>query len=312
MSSPDTSLPNARAAIGRLAEVNLPQLERSLRKPRTLISTVLSGLTALLTVLAMVPLFSVIFMLVVRGGKRLSVACFTQLPPVPFEEGGGFGNAIAGTLVMVGIAAAIAVPLGVLAAVFLAEIGPDSHTARAVRFCAKLLTGFPSILAGVFAYGAVVMLTGTFSAWAGGIALSILMLPTVLLTAEEAIRMVPSKMREAAIGMGATQTQVVWKVLLPTALPGMLTGVMLAVARAAGETAPLLFTAMFSQFWLMNNGQIELSQRTASLAVLIYNFSGMPYDNQVEMAWAASLVLVLLVLTVNLIGQALSRTHESR
>jgi phosphate transport system permease protein len=138
------------------------------------------------------------------------------------------------------------------------------------------------------------------------------MLPTVMLTAEEAIRMVPSKMREAAVGMGATQTQTVWRVLLPTALPGMLTGVMLAVARASGETAPLLFTALFSNYWITSGGQAELMQPTASLAVLIYNFSGMPFENQVEMAWAASLVLVLLVLTVNLVGQALSRPkHES-
>jgi phosphate transport system permease protein len=133
------------------------------------------------------------------------------------------------------------------------------------------------------------------------------MLPTVMLTAEEAIRMVPSKIREAAIGMGATQTQTVWYVLLPTSLPGILTGVMLALARAAGETAPLLFTALFSNYWLMSQGRVELMQPTASLAVLIYNFSGLPFENQVEMAWAAALVLVLIVLAVNLIGQAFSR-----
>jgi phosphate transport system permease protein len=152
-----------------------------------------------------------------------------------------------------------------------------------------------------------VLLTGGFSAVAGGIALSILMLPTVMLTAEEAIRMVPSKIREAAVGMGATQAQTVWYVTLPTALPGILTGVMLAVARAAGETAPLLFTALFSNYWLVTEGRPELMEATASLAVLIYNFSGMPFENQVEMAWAAALVLVLIVLVTNLIGQSFSR-----
>ena len=158
----------------------------------------------------------------------------------------------------------------------------------------------------MFAYGAVVLVTGGFSAVAGGMALAMLMLPTVMLTAEDAIRMVPGKIREAAIGMGATPTQVIWHVMLPTALPGILTGVMLAVARAAGETAPLLFTALFSNYWPQRR-HVDLMQPTASLAVLIYNFSGMPFENQIEMAWAAALVLVLLVLTANLIGQSFSR-----
>jgi phosphate transport system permease protein len=267
----------------------------------------LSGLVALMTLSALVPLFSVVIMLLYRGGKRLSLAVFTELPPAAFEEGGGFGNAIVGTVVMVGIAALISVPFGILAAVFLAEIGPESRLAQAVRFSAKTLTGFPSILAGVFAYGAVVLVMGTFSAIAGGIALSLLMLPTVMLTAEEAIRMVPSKIREASVGMGATQTQTVWYVLLPTALPSILTGVMLAVARAAGETAPLLFTALFSNYWLLSDNRLELMDRTASLAVLIYNFSGQPFENLVEMAWAAALVLVVIVLATNLIGQSFSR-----
>jgi phosphate transport system permease protein len=261
-------------------------------------------------VIACVPLFSVLFMLIWRGGARLTWQLFVELPPTAFEDGGGFGNAIAGTLMMVGIAAAISVPFGMLAAVFLAEFAPDSKTAWAVRFCAKTLTGLPSILAGVFAYAAVVLLTGTYSAPAGGIALALLMLPTVMLTAEEAMKMVPSRMKEAAIGMGCTRSQTVWRVILPTALPGMLTGVMLAVARASGETAPLLFTALFSNFWLFQDGQPAVMEPTASLAVLIYNFSGMPFENQVEMAWAAALVLVLLVLLMNITGQVLSQRQR--
>jgi phosphate transport system permease protein len=152
-----------------------------------------------------------------------------------------------------------------------------------------------------------VLVTGTYSAPAGGVALALLMLPTVLLTAEEAMKMVPVRMKEAAVGMGATPTQVVWRVVLPTALPGILTGVMLAVARAAGETAPLLFTALFSNYWLIHDGEVALMQPTASLAVLIFNFSGMPFENQIEMAWAAALILVLLVLVVNITGQLFSR-----
>lgn len=287
--------------------IDFPKLERSLRHPRTLVSALLSGLTGVVTLIACVPLFSVLFMLAYRGGKRLTWSVFTETPPSAFETGGGFGNAIVGTLLMVGIAALISVPVGVLAAVFLAEFGEQSRTASTVRFCAKLLSGFPSILAGVFAYAAVVLLTGTYSAPAGGIALSILMLPIVLLTAEESIKMVPSKMKEAAIGMGATKTQVVWKVILPTATPGLLTGVMLGVARAAGETAPLLFTALNSNYWIVQDGSVEIMEPTASLAVLIYNFSGVPFKNQIELAWAAALVLVLIVLVINIGGQLLSR-----
>jgi phosphate transport system permease protein len=292
--------------------IDLPKLERSLQSPRTLFSIVMSVFAGVLTVSAMLPLFSVLAMLLLRGGKRLSLALFTETPPTAFATGGGFGNAIVGTLVMVGIGAVIAIPFGILAAVFLAEFSPDSKTAQAVRFCAKLLTGLPSILAGVFAYAVVVLTTGGFSAPAGGVALSLLMVPIVMLTAEEAIRMVPSRMREAAIGMGCTPTQVVWRVLLPTALPGILTGVMLSIARAAGETAPLIFTALFSSSWLLNHGKLELMEPTASLAVLIYNFSGMPAENQIELAWSASLVLVLLVLALNLVGQYFSTRTITR
>ena len=153
----------------------------------------------------------------------------------------------------------------------------------------------------------MVLLTGTYSAPAGGLALAVLMLPTVVLTAEEAIRAVPRITRDAAFGMGCTRTQVVWKVLLPTATPGILTGVMLAVARAAGETAPLLFTALFSSYWLFEGGQPRLMQPTASLAVLIYNFAGMPFENQIELAWAASLVLVLMVLVINVTSRLIGR-----
>jgi phosphate transport system permease protein len=150
---------------------------------------------------------------------------------------------------------------------------------------------------------------GGFSAIAGAIALSILMVPTIILTSESAIGMVPARMKEASIGMGATGAQTVWMVLLPTAMPGILTAVMLAVARAAGETAPLLFTALFSNYWITAGGHLNLMQPTASLAVLIYNFSGMPFENQRELAWAAAFVLVLIVLIFNLIGQSFSRTQ---
>ena len=294
------------------AGVDFSQLERSLRRPRTLIDFSLNALVTGMTLLSLIPLFSVILMLFWRGGRKLSLAVFTELPPAALEQGGGFGNAIAGTLVIVALAVVVSVPIGLLTAIYLAQTA-QSRVSGIVRFCAKVLTGFPSILAGVFAYGAIVLTTGGYSAAAGAAALSILMLPTIVLTSEDAIRMVPARMVDAAIGMGATTTQVVWMVLLPTALPGILTGIMLAVARAAGETAPLLFTALFSNYWLWSHGRVSLMQPTASLAVLIYNFASMPFQNQVELAWAAALVLVLLVLGANIAGQSLSsrRMHRS-
>jgi len=292
-------------AVDPFAGVDFSQLERSLRRPRTLIDSGLTGLVTLMTLASLVPLLSVVLMLIWRGGRRLSLAALTQLPPAPLEQGGGFGNAIVGTLILVSIAMLVTVPLGLFTAVYLSQ-ARDTRLSSLVRFSAKVLTGFPSILAGVFAYGSIVLATGGFSTFAGAAALSILMLPTIVLTSEDAIRMVPRRMVDAAIGMGATRTQVVWMVLLPTAVPGILTGVMLAVARAAGETAPLLFTALFSNYWLWSRGHINLQQPTASLAVLIYNFAGMPFQNQVELAWSAALVLVLLVLGANLLGQLLS------
>ena len=285
----------------------VPKLSRAPLEARALRSTLLTAGTWAAAILASVPLVSVLYMLIVRGGARLSWAVLSELPPAGFEMGGGFGNALVGTVVMVGLGALISVPLGILSAVFLAELGPHSTLAAAARFGAKTLTGLPSILAGVFAYATVVFITGTYSAPAGAAALALLMVPTVVLTAEEAMKTVPRITRDAAYGMGCTQSQVIWKVVLPSALPGILTGVMLAVARAAGETAPLLFTALFSSFWLFQDGVPKLMQPTASLAVLIYNFSGMPFENQIELAWAASLVLVIIVLFINVTSRLLGR-----
>ena len=306
-----TTPPHVPESAGRLPET---AFHRNYRSGRTLVDLCLTVLAGGLTVLACVPLLSVLVMLFLRGGARLvqgGVAVFTSLPPGAMDQtGGGFGNALVGTVLMVGIASLIAVPFGILSAVFLAEYGAATKLATAVRFAAKVMTGLPSILAGVFAYAAVVNLTGGFSAVAGGVALSVLMIPTVMLTAAEAIKMVPRRMKEAALGMGATQAQVTWKVIVPTALPGILTGVMLAVARAAGETAPLLFTALMSNFFWPVNGRppfVHPWDPTASMSVFIYNSAGKPYDNFVELAWAASLVLVLMVLVFNVGGQLLSR-----
>jgi len=282
----------------------LPTLVRQPFERRAFISYVLSAITILAAVAACIPLFSVLVMLIYRGGRRLSLEIFYALPPTAFESGGGFGNAIVGTLFMVGIAAAISIPFGILAAIYLAELNPHSKAAQIARFSAKTMTGLPSILAGVFAYATVVLTLGHYSAWAGGVALSLLMLPVVLLTAEQAIIMVPRSMKEAAYGMGCTPAQTMIKVTLPVAMPGIITGVVLAVARAAGETAPLLFTSLFSDYWLQAN------EPTASLAVLIYNYSGMPFENQIELAWTASLVLVVLVFVLNIISRAIGQRKK--
>jgi phosphate transport system permease protein len=184
----------------------------------------------------------------------------------------------------------------------LSELGPRGKLGQTAHYLAQVLSGLPSILAGVFVYAVVVLAMGGYSAIAGGMALSILMLPTVVLTAEEALKMVPRKMKDAALGIGCTRTQMIWKVVLPTALPGILTGVMLGVARVSGESAPLLFTALFSNYWLS-----RLNEPTASLSILIYNFSSMPFENQIQLAWAASLILVLIVLVFNVLSRLLGQ-----
>lgn len=255
-----------------------------------------------LAFLTLIPLCSIIFLVLKNGLPLLSLSVFTDLPPAPGLTGGGFGNALIGTLLMVGLALVLATPFGILSAIYVNEYAPASGLAKTVRFVAKLLTGIPSIIAGVFAYAVVVLATGGFSAWAGGFALAILVLPTILLTAEQALMGVPKSFREASYGLGATNFQTIWRIVLPDALPAMMTGVMLAVARAAGETAPLLFTALFSQYWIQS-----LKEPTASLSVLIYNFSTTFDDHQKQMAWTASLVLVVLVTLANVSAQVVFR-----
>jgi phosphate transport system permease protein len=279
---------------------------RSLGNRRTLGNAVLTGLAIAFSLIAMFPLFSVLYMLLVKGAALLSPSLFTELTPGAGMDGGGISNAIMGTLVVVVVATCLALPLGFMGAVYLAEYGGESRLATVVRFSAKVLTGLPSILAGVFAYATVVVTTGSFSALAGGAAMAILMVPTVMLTSESALRAVPSKMKMAAFGMGATRAQTVLRIVIPTAIPGILTGVMLSLARAMGETAPLLFTALFSDY--MFEG--KLTQPIASLSVLIYNFAGSPFEHQVALAWAASLVLVSIVLVLNVVAQIATRRPE--
>jgi phosphate transport system permease protein len=278
-------------------------LRYTLKHGRTLANVALTLLAVTLSILAMAPLFSVLYMLITQGASMLSLELFTELTPGAGMDGGGIGNAILGTLTVASLAMAFSLPLGFLSAVYLAEYGGSSKLATTVRFAGKVLTGMPSILAGVFAYAAVVVTTGSFSALAGSVAMAVLMVPTIMLTSEQALLAVPSKMKLAAIGMGATRAHAVVTVVVPSAMPGIITGVMLALARAMGETAPLLFTALFSDYWFEG----KLDQPIASLAVLIYNFSGSPFEYQVKLAWAASLILVSIVLLLNIVAQVVTR-----
>lgn len=285
------------------SEITLPNvsgrsLKRSAASPRTLFSSLMTGLAIACAMLALVPLVAVLSYVLINGASRISLDLFTQLPPPPLVKGGGFGNALVGTLLTVGLAAAISIPFGVAAAIFLSEFARDSKIAQWIDFFTNVLSGVPSIVIGVFAYSVVVLRTGRFSALAGGIALAVLMLPTIVRTATEALESITSETRQASVGLGATKFQTVSRVVLPAALPAILTGVMLAVARAAGETAPIIFTALFNNFW-----NWDPRQPTATLSVLVFNFAGVPYKNQQGLAWAGALVLVSLVLITSILSR---------
>jgi len=257
----------------------------------------LAGLCAGLTVL---PLVAILAYVMVKGFGRLDLALFTQLPPGMGLSGGGVANALLGTLLVVSLATLLAVPVGVLAGIYLAEQPPSSWTGS-LRVVVNVLSGLPSILAGIFAYGLLVA-SGVvgFSAIAGALALGVLMVPLLVRTTDEAMRQVPLDIRWAAASVGASRTQAMLQVVLPAALPGISTGVLLAIARATGETAPLLFTALNSNFF-----PTGLREPTPTLSVLIYNFALAPFPPQQELAWAASLLLVLLVLLTRLLAQVL-------
>ncbi len=269
-----------------------------LRKARNLAWTAICGLAV---VAALLPLLSLLWLVVSKGGAGLSPRFFVDLPAPIGEPGGGVGNAIAGTLLMVGMASLLAVPVGVGAGVFLAEKG-DGKVGSVVRFTTEVLSGVPSIVVGIVAYGLVVVPMKRFSALAGALSLALLMVPPLARAAEEFVRLVPSTLREASLALGVAQWRTSLRVVLRTALPGLLTAVLLAVARAAGETAPLLFTALNNQYW-----NARPDQPTASLTVQIFNYAISPYEDWHRKAWTAALVLLLLVGALNLFARVLAR-----
>jgi len=261
------------------------------------------GLCVVAALVAIFPLFSVLYYVASRGMSGLSLEFFTELPTPVGEPHGGVANAIVGTLELVGLACLFGIPPGVLAGVYLAEYG-SSRFGKLIRFSADVMSGVPSVTIGIFAYSLIVLRTKEFSAYAGGFALAVIMLPTVTRTTEELLKLVPNALREAALGLGVPSWRTTLSVMLRTAAPGVATGIMLAVARVAGETAPLLFTSFSNRFW-----PSTLSEPTASLPVQIFTYAVSPYEDWHQQAWAAALVLVTLVLTLNILARILVRNR---
>jgi phosphate transport system permease protein len=270
--------------------------------PRNRWNRVFTGVAAVFAGLAVLPLVLVLLYVLIQGGKLLSPQLLTQLPPAPGFDGGGIGNAIIGTVVVSLIASLIAIPVGVGGGIYLSEYAGRGWFPPFVRFGNDVLAGVPSIVCGVFIYGIIVatrlFFGQSYSAMAGGIALAVLMLPTVIKTTDEGLKLVPQEMRWGAYGVGASRFVTISRVVLPAALTPIATGVVLAIARAAGETAPLIFTALFSPFWPEG-----IFNPIATMSVLIFNFAIMPYEAQNALAWAASFVLVLMILAANLLAR---------
>ncbi len=278
--------------------------DTSLKRNR--INRVCTAIAAIFSAIAVLPLFLVLAYVLIKGGGLLSLTLFTQLPPPPGLEGGGIGNAVIGTAVVTLIASCIAIPVGVGGGIYFNEYSERGWFAQFVSFGNDVLAGVPSIISGVFVYGIVVstriFFNQSYSAVAGGIALAVLMLPTVIKTTDEGLKLVPQELRWGSYGVGASKFVTVFRITLPAAFTPIATGVVLAIARAAGETAPLIFTALFSPFWPEG-----LFNPIATMSVLIFNFAIMPYEAQNALAWAASFVLVVMILIANLTARWISK-----
>ena len=270
---------------------------------RHLVSGTIIGLTYLAAVLATLPLLLILVHLLSKGASSLSLAFFTHMPRPVGEPGGGMANAIVGTLVLIGIATVIGLPIGIGAGLYLAE-QKSSPLASTVRFLSDVLNGLPSIVMGIFAWEILVRPIGHFSALAGGVALGSMMIPLVTRTTEEMLLVVPTSLREAALALGYPRWRTSISVVLRTALAGIVTGALVAVARIAGETAPLLFTAIGNAFW-----STSLSQPIAALPLQIFAYANSPYDEWHQQAWAGALVLIAIVLVISLAARLATRSR---
>jgi phosphate transport system permease protein len=250
----------------------------------------ISGLSILATIVVIIPLIAILFYLVYKGASSLNLAFFTHIPAPVGEQGGGMANAIVGSGIILALASIMGIPVGIAAGVYLAEFGRGTALGNAVRFTADVLNGVPSIVMGIAVFSLLVQ-GRHFSAFAGGVALAIMMVPTITRTTEEMLATVPHAIREAALGLGVPKWRTAVSVSLRTASPGIITGCMLAFARVAGETAPLLFTAFGNQFW-----SSKLSEPIAALPLQIYIYAISPYDEWHRLAWAGALVLIVLIM----------------
>ncbi len=276
---------------------------------RKAVNAIMLGITGVCTVLAVGLLFFVLGYLFVEGGFSLTWNFFTQLPVPVGEAGGGMANALLGSAKVLMLATCIGVPIGFLAGVYLAEYAGGAF-ASVIRFVTDLLNGVPSIVIGIFAYTLLVLTTKHFSTYAGGVALGIMMIPIALRSTEEFLRSVPGALREGAMALGATKSKTITSVVIPAAIRGLISGMMLNLARVAGETAPLLFTALNNQFWSPG-----LNQPTATLPVVIYTYATAPYPEWHQQAWAAGFVLLTMVLLINITARTIVASgfsHKSR
>jgi phosphate transport system permease protein len=258
---------------------------------RKAMNYLVSGLAILATIVVITPLVAILFYLLYKGASSLNLAFFTHIPAPVGEEGGGMANSIVGSGIILALASSMGIPVGIAAGVYLAEFGRGTLLANAVRFTADVLNGVPSIVMGISIYSLIVMRQNHFSALAGGVVLGIMMIPTITRTTEEMLATVPHAIREAALGLGVPKWRTAISVSLRTASPGIITGCMLAFARVAGETAPLLFTAFGNQFW-----SFKLNEPIAALPLQIYVYAISPYDEWHRLAWAGSLVLIVMIM----------------
>lgn len=293
-SRPSRPTGNQRAAAERTS--------RSLGR-RRVTNIVMLGIMYVAAAIATLPLIFILSHLVIEGASSINVDFFTKMPRPVGEAGGGMANAIVGTLIIISIAAVIGLPAGVGAGMYLAE-NRATRLARTVRFLSDVLNGLPSIVMGIFAWQVLVRPVGHFSALAGGIALGVMMIPLVTRTTEEMIRLVPDALREAALALGYARWRTSMAIVLRTALPGIVTGALVAVARISGETAPLIFTAFGNQFW-----STSVSQPMSALPLEIYSYATSPFDEWHRLAWAGALVLIALVLVISLIARFVTRSR---
>ena len=265
------------------------------------------GLTLSMTAMAigLTALLSILFVLFSNGFAALELSLLTQDTPAPGSEGGGLRNAIVGSLMIVGLAVVVSTPIGILAGIYLSEYGDTSRTAEFTRFVTDIMLSAPSIVLGLFVYAIAVATVGNFSGYAGSFALSLIAIPVVMRTTENMLRLVPGTLREAAFALGAPRWKVSTKVTLRAAKSGVITGLLLAVARISGETAPLLFTALNNQFY-----STDMGGPMANLPVVIYQFAMSPYDNWINLAWGGALLITLAVLLFNILARVLFRNKN--